>query len=162
MPQQKTKIKTPEQAHQTLEWLCSKMERCASDARRSLYRWGVTSAVEQDKIIEKLQNDGFIDHRRYADIYVRDKLITGRWGAAKIRAGLKVKGISSELIEGALSQNINPEESHEKLRKAIVAHYEKEKHRTPDPYALKGKLFRRAASRGFSTDEIRTIIDSIF
>ncbi len=162
MPQQKIKVKTPEQALQTLEWLCSKMERCAQDARRSLYRWGVTSKAAQDEIIEKLQQNKFIDHRRYADIYVRDKVVAGRWGEAKIRMGLKAKGIEPHLIEDAIAENLSPKDTHEKLKKAILAHYEKEKKRTTDSYALKGKLFRRAVSRGFSTDEVKQIIETIF
>ncbi len=155
------KVKSPTQALATLEWICSKMERCTSDVRRSLYRWGITSTEEQEEIIEKLRSAKFIDDSRYADAYVRDKLITGRWGEAKIRAGLRAKGIAPSTIEDALSNTINPEELNHKLRISIERHYQSEKSKHPDRYKLRAKLFRRAASRGFNMEQINNIIDKV-
>lgn len=161
MYSQKTKIKSPEKALETLEWLCSKMERCTLDAKRSLYRWGVTSEEEQQKIIDKLIKNGFISNRRYAAAYVRDKLITGRWGAAKIRAGLRAKAIESEIIEEAIAENIEPQRLTDKLEQNIRRHYIKEKDKAESMYALRGKLFRRAASQGFDIEEINRIIEKV-
>ncbi len=159
---EKSKSKTPEQALSTLEWLCSKMERSASDARRSLYRWGITECRMQDCIIEKLRTDGFIDHRRYAGAYVRDKMIGGRWGEAKIRAGLRAKAIESYIIDEAIEQNFEKENADTKLETNLRRQYEKEKPKAENNYKLRAKLFRRAASQGFDIDTINAILERIF
>lgn len=156
------KTKTFEQAHSTMEWLCSKMERCCQDAKRSLYRWGITSQEEQNKIIDKLKKDGFIDEQRYANCYVRDKLIGGRWGEAKIRAGLRVKGIEQQVIERAIEENIDHERLNNKLEQTLQRIYDKEVEKCEDRYKLKAKMFRRAASQGFDIETINRTIEKIF
>ncbi|MFI3299403.1 MAG: RecX family transcriptional regulator [Rikenellaceae bacterium] len=162
MPRQESsKVKTPEKALETLEWLCSKMERCVQDARRSLYRWGVVDRAVQDSIIEKLTRDGFIDERRYAAAYVRDKVLSGRWGESKIRYGLRAKGILEAVVESAIAENLDKASQSDKLYNAIYSHYQKEKGKTVDSYSLRAKLFRRAASRGFELDEINSTINKV-
>ncbi len=155
------KVKTPQKALETLEWLSSKMERCTFDVRRSLFRWGVSDTQIQNDIIAKLQRDGFLSDSRYAGAYVRDKLISGRWGEAKIRAGLRAKGISSEIINRAISENVESDKLNEKLEQNIRKHYNKEKDKAENTYALRTKLFRRAASQGFDLDEVNSIISKI-
>lgn len=156
------KVKTPEQALRTLEWMSSKMERCSSDVRRSLYRWGITSHEEQQPIIDKLTRDGFVNDSRYAGAYVRDKMLGGKWGVTKITAALRAKAIPTEIINQALEENINHEELSSKLEQRIRKHYDKEKPKADSPYALRAKLFRRAASQGFDIEEINTILSKIF
>ncbi len=155
------KIKNPQRALSDLEWQCSRMERCSFDARRSLFRWGITDAETQRAIIEKLKSGKFIDERRYAAAYIRDKLITGRWGEAKIRAGLRAKSINSETIEAALADNINQDELNKKLLQNIEKQYLKEKSKGTDKYNLRAKLFRRAASQGFDIEDINRIINKV-
>lgn len=157
----KITTKTAKQALASLERTCSKMERAVSDARRSLYRWGITESDEQDAIIAKLIKDGFINERRYASAYVRDKLIGGRWGVAKIRAGLRAKSIDRELIEEAIENNTDKKEIKRKLTQNIRRHWEREHEKAASTYALRVKLFRRAASQGFDIEMINEIIEGI-
>lgn len=156
------KTKTFEQAHSTMEWLCSKMERCCQDAKKSLYRWGITSPEEQSKIIERLKKDGFINEQRYANCYVRDKLIGGRWGEAKIRAELRAKGIEQQIVETALEENLDHERLNNKLEQTLQRIYDKEIDKCEDKYKLKAKMFRRAASQGFDLETINRTIGKIF
>lgn len=152
------KVKTPQQALETLEWLSAKMERCSEDARRSLYRWGITDKEEQQKIITKLKDTNFINDSRYAGAYVRDKLINGRWGEAKIRAGLRTKFIDNETINTAIAQNIDTQKLKSRLVENIRKHHLKEKTKTENTYQLRTKLFRRAASQGFDIEDINNAI----
>ncbi len=161
MHSQEKKVKTPEQALQTLEWLSAKMERCTSDVKRSLYRWGITTKEEQEPIIDKLTSDGFVSDSRYAGAYVRDKMLGGKWGEAKIRAALKAKSIAPEIIEQALEENINKETLNQKLENSIRKHYLKEAPKEENLYKLRAKLFRRAASQGFDIEQINAIISKI-
>lgn len=157
-----TRDKTPEQALTTLEWLCSKMERSTGDARRSLYRWGVKDIEQQDRIIAKLIENRYIDDSRYAAAYVRDKVISGRWGEAKIRAALGAKGVARETINSALADNFDSKSVNSKLENSLRKAYEKELPRADDSYKLRAKLFRRAAGQGFDIDTINTILSRLF
>ncbi|MEG2479095.1 MAG: RecX family transcriptional regulator, partial [Mucinivorans sp.] len=99
--------KTPEQALETLRWLCAKMERCESDAVRSLYRWGVEKQHHRE-ILDKLVAEKFIDQNRYARGYISEKLAAGNWGRSKIAYALNAKGIEKEIIESTLQELIEP------------------------------------------------------
>lgn len=159
--QSSPKIKTTQQALVSLERTCARMERAISDIRRSLYRWGITAPDDQDAVIARLIGSGFVNEQRYAAAYVRDKLIGGRWGVAKIRAGLRAKGIDRELIEEAIGENVDSSEVKAKLLANMRRQYERERDKTPSTYALRVKLFRRAAGQGFDIDLINDVIDRI-
>ncbi|MEG3047334.1 MAG: regulatory protein RecX [Mucinivorans sp.] len=154
--------KTPAEALDVARWLCAKMERTASDMRRSLFRWGVRDADEQNKIIAILVREQFVDHRRYAAAFVRDKLSAGRWGAAKIVFALKQKGIEEEIIQESMLDNVDNSAMFSKLKLDLTKWYVSDAPKAKDPYILRQRLFRRAASRGFDLDDINTILNSLF
>lgn len=138
------------------------MERSTWDARRSLYRWGVREREEQEAIIAKLIENRYIDDNRYAGAYVRDKVISGRWGEAKIRAALRAKGITKNIIDSALADNFDSKSVASKLESSLRRAYEKELPKAENSYKLRAKLFRRAASQGFDIDTINTILEKLF
>lgn len=152
------KERNAQQALETLQWLCSKMERCESDARRSLYRWHVPRE-DWDGIIDKLVRSKFIDNERYASCYVRSKISNSGWGVTKIISSLKVKGISKEIIERAIDENVKPEQMQEKLEYYIRARIGKERAKSKNEYDLRCRVFRGAASRGFDFEQINEVID---
>ncbi len=137
------------------------MERCVFDARRSLTKWGVTQRNEQDKIIDKLIENRFIDENRYAAAYVRDKIITGRWGTGRIKLGLLQKQIPADIIDTTIAENIVPEEQTDQLYRMLERLYAKEKDKHDTPYKLRAKLFNRAAYRGYEIETINTTINQI-
>lgn len=160
----KTKIKrdkTPQEALDTARWLCAKMERTTSDIRSSLYRWGVRQVEEQDRIIETLMAEKFIDHERYAGAYVREKLSAGRWGVAKIAASLRGKGIEKQIVEQALAENMRHDDLVENLELTLIKMRDKETKNAKSTFELRARLFRRAASRGHDFDDINSVLDKI-
>lgn len=94
--------KTPQQALASLMRLCSRSEKCISDARSLLRRWGVGDA-DAEAVIRKLVSERFIDEQRYAAAFVRDKVRFSGWGVHKIRAALAAKGVARDAAEQALS-----------------------------------------------------------
>ena len=58
--------------------LCSKSEKCSSEIRDKLNQWGMPES-EIDRAITSLEKEKFIDDRRYAGYFVRDKLKFNRW-----------------------------------------------------------------------------------
>ncbi|MDD3108985.1 MAG: regulatory protein RecX, partial [Alistipes sp.] len=108
------RLKTAEEA------LCSLMDRCArsetapSDVRRLLRRWEIAEA-ESASILDRLVREHFVDERRYAAAYARDKSRLSRWGFYKIRAGLRMKQIAESVIAEVLAEEVDPQQLREKL-----------------------------------------------
>ena len=158
--ERKKKTKSVDAAYLSLCMTCSKMERCGSDARRSLYRWEVPPG-EHQKIIDKLKAEKFIDEQRYADAYVREKVAAGRWGLNKITFGLKTKQIPDDMIQNALEQYADAGRMVKKLEEELKRRITKEQVKAKDDYDLRIRLFRFAASRGYGFDQINDILDRI-
>ena len=144
------RTKTPEQALRMLMERCAKSEVAVSDARRSLVRWGVAEADRQ-RIVDTLLRERFIDERRYAEAYVREKTGLSRWGVYKIRAALQRKGIAARLIDAALGR-LDREGMAVRLREQL-----RRKIRTvrgATPRELKTKLIRYGLSLGYAYDSV--------
>ena len=135
----------------------SRCEHCESEVREKLVDWGANSD-EIDKIINYLIEERYIDNQRYANSYTRDKFRFNHWGKYKISMMLRSKDIDSETIEEALGQ-IDEEEYLEKLQQILKDKLRSLKYSSD--YEKKGKLFKFAQSRGFESNAISKVIDSI-
>jgi regulatory protein len=134
--------------------LCSRQEQCTGFIREKLRSWNVESDTA-DRVILKLQEEKFLDDRRYARFYVRDKFRLNRWGKIKISAMLRQKGIPDELIQDALGQ-INEEDYYQACSE-LIRSKSASLHET-NQFTRKGKLFRFAAGRGFESELIHRIL----
>lgn len=137
--------------------LCSSQEQCISHIRGKLKSWMV-SEKDAEKIIQILTREKFLDDRRYAEFYVRDKFRFNGWGKIKLKVMLGQKGIPEPVIEGALDQ-IDPEEYKEACTRIISDKAATIK--DTNQFKRKGKLFRFAAQRGFESDLIHQILSYI-
>ena len=136
-------------------YLCSKTEKCKSDIRKKLYDWKA-NPDEHDKIIQQLEDQKFIDEERFVKYYVRDKFEFNKWGKIKIRTMLFKKQIPESLIINELKQ-ISEEKYKETLEYLIK---QKQKSiKDTEPYKIKTKLLRFAASKGFEPDLILSILN---
>lgn len=135
----------------------SRCEHCESEVREKLLIWGGTSE-ETDEIIAYLIEERYIDNQRYANSYAKDKFRFNHWGKYKISMMLRSKDIESEFIEEALGQ-IDEEEYLERLKQILQDKLRLLKYSSE--YEKKGKLFKFAQSRGFESDAISKVIDSI-
>lgn len=149
------RTKSPEQALTSLMRLCARSEKSTGDARRLLRGWGVVPE-EAEKIIQRLIKERFIDDKRYAAAFVREKCRLSGWGAYKIRTALKRKEIPLEVIEEAL-QEIDPEANRERLRGQIArkACLIKAKNN----YDLRAKLMRYGLSLGFDFEAVSEAVN---
>lgn len=144
------RTKTPEQALSSLMRQCARAEKCSGDALRLMRRWGV-SDVDANKILDRLRRERFIDDGRYAAAYVRDKMRFSGWGERKIRAALRTKGIATHIIDLALGEL---EEVDNSSRLEEIVRKKAAKTTARDLYELKGKLVRFGMSRGFDLDDV--------
>ncbi len=137
---------------------CSTKEISVFDAEAKLRRWELTED-DVKRVISKLIEDKFLDDKRYATAYIRDKMRFGGWGRYKIATALRAKGLSSQMVSELLTELVDSEQMAEKTfaeleRKARTVRYK-------DSYDLKGKLMRFALSRGFDSEEALRCVEQI-
>jgi len=141
---------TYEQALHQMAAYCSRAERCIHDIRRKLTRWEL-STDQQNKIIQHLQKEKFLDESRFCRAFVNDKSKYNQWGSYKIKYELKKRQIPDDLIKEA-QQAIDPEASLNQLRQLLQK--KKKTAKGKNDFEIRQKLIRFAASRGFSLEEI--------
>jgi regulatory protein len=137
--------------------LCSRIEYCSSDIRKKLQAWDVPSG-DENKIINALIKDNFINEERYTKAFVRDKFRHNRWGRIKIAAHLKSKGLGNEIIRAALEE-IDNEEYIRVIKSLITSH--RKTTRSKNQYDLKGKLLRFGLSKGFESGILYELLNDL-
>ncbi|MDR1683490.1 MAG: RecX family transcriptional regulator [Candidatus Symbiothrix sp.] len=145
---------TYEQALHRLAAHCSRVERCSSDLRKKMTDWELSSS-DQEKIIQRLQKEGFLNDERFCRAFVKDKFRYNKWGVHKIAYELKRKQLPENLIQEAL-QSIDSQEKEEQLKQLLA-----QKRKTvkgANDYEINQKLIRFAVGRGFGLDEIYRVL----
>lgn len=136
--------------------ICSRKEITTSEIEDKLISWG---AGEEDirRIIKVLTDEKYIDEKRYAEAFSRDKLRYNKWGRIKIAMHLKQKRIDSQLIRNALN-TIDEDEYREILKKLLESHRKSVKAKSQ--YEFRAKMYRFALSKGFESSVIGEIMKS--
>lgn len=152
------KTKTAQQALQSLMHLCSRSEKSTGDALRLMRTWGVPEA-EQRGVLDKLIADRYIDNRRYAEAYTREKSQLAGWGERKIAMQLRLKGVERETISAVLAElkadDTMAERLHEKLTKKLRTV------KAANDYELRGKLLRYALGLGYDYDMAAEAVERV-
>lgn len=143
----------PKKLLERYERQCARMEYCSSDIRRKALKALGGDADAAEKIVASLVKDGFVDDRRYAGAFVREKSALQGWGEAKLRFMLAGKGISRDVIADALTE-IDAEKASARLEKLLQA---KARTLEGDP-AFRLKLLKFGLSRGYTYDEVDAAI----
>ena len=152
------KVETEELLQKAMK-ACSGREQCISDIWSMLDRWGAKDESVKEQIIKSLLKEKFIDEQRYSRAFVLDHFRYSHWGRVKITMGLRNKKVSPEAIASGL-EAIDDEEYMDLLRKTIED--QRRKIRAKNRYDLKGKLLRHALGRGFESDLVYRVINSLF
>jgi len=137
--------------------LCSRQEQYSRHIREKLSEWGIPEN-DAERIIRKLKDERFLDDRRYAVAFVRDKFRFNRWGRVKISHMLRLKGIMDEVIDEALSM-IDEDQYNTTCRELIRNKSAGLKEK--DRWTRKSKLHRFATGRGFESDLVFRLLDSL-
>lgn len=142
--------------YKRLARLCSMREYCKSDILRKIAAAADENIDAQD-IISQLCSEKYLDEKRYASAFARDKSALQGWGVQKIRAALQAKRVEKDAIEYGLQQ-IEPEKAEKKLLGVLEAKYKTLK---GEPQKKKDALLRFGLGRGYSYGEILRVYDSI-
>ena len=146
---------TEQEAILQLATVCAQAEHCEKEMRDKLKRWGIDESA-QNRIIQQLINERYIDDERYARAFIKDKIRYNKWGRRKVQQGLWLKHIDPEIQQRVLDE-IDDSEYLDVLRPLL-----KQKRKTikaQNDYELNQKLVRFALGRGFTFDIIRQCLD---
>lgn len=155
MVQKIRRDKTPEQALASLMRLCAKAERSSGDALRLMRGWGVADA-DARRVLDRLIADRFIDDRRYAEAFVREKMNLSGWGRYKISAVLRAKGIPQALVAEAMAQTDGTDMG-ERLTEILLRRMRTLK--AAAPFDARAKLMRYALSQGYDYETARDCVE---
>lgn len=152
------KTKTAQQALQSLMRLCARSEKSTGDALRLMRTWGVPEA-EQRGVLEKLIADRYIDNRRYAEAYTREKSRLAGWGERKIAMQLRLKGVERETISAVLAEVLQDDSMAERLQEKLEKKLRTVK--AANDYELRGKLLRYALGLGYDYDMAAEAVERV-
>ena len=146
---------TEQEAYLQLAALCAQAEHCQQEMRDKMRRWELDETV-QNRIIDRLIKERYVDDERYARAFVKDKIRYNKWGRRKVQQGLWQKRIDADIQQRVLDE-IDEKEYLDILRPLLK---QKRKNiRAASDYELNQKLARLALSRGFTFDLIRQCLD---
>ena len=150
---------SPDIALTRLAASCARTEICSADAREKLRRWGIMSA-DATHILDRLIDEGYISDERYARAYVRDKYRFAGWGRRKIAMGLAAKRIDRNIAASALDEAVDNDEYRSRLVAVIRAKARSLAPELRNTFEGRQKLYAFAASRGFESSLISSVIRS--
>jgi len=113
--QQKTDI----EVLQKLRAFCSYRDRAESELKVKARELGVEKD-HMEAYIAILQQESFLDDRRFAEVFARSKFRQNKWGKFKIISALSEKRIQSSYVELALAE-LDPLEYEEVANDLIEA-----------------------------------------
>ena len=150
-----TKEKTEQEAYLQLAAVCAQAEHCEQEMRDKMKRWGMAPEA-QNRVVERLTKERYIDNERYARAFVKDKVRYNKWGRRKVQQALWMKRIDDDIQQRVLDE-IGDEEY---LKVLVPLLKQKRKSiKAANDYELNQKLVRFALSRGFDYGIIRQCLD---
>ncbi|MFT4970284.1 MAG: regulatory protein [Chitinophagales bacterium] len=93
---------------------CAYRERSISELREKMAMLEILPSLQEDLLL-KLQEENFLNEKRFAASFVRGKFRNNSWGRNKIVFGLRSKGISKKDIDAGLKE-IEEEDYLEKMK----------------------------------------------
>ena len=149
------KEKTEEEAFLQLASLCANAEHCQYEMLEKMKRWELSDEA-QARVMARLIEERYVDDRRYARAFVKDKICYNKWGHRKVQQGLWMKRIDKEIQDEVLDEI--DEKEYLDVFKPLLKQKRKSIKANSD-YELNQKLVRFAYGRGFTFDIIRQCLD---
>ncbi len=143
------KTYSPQDALAKAMSFCAYQERSRKEVREKLYSFGLEDDDEVESILDRLTRDNFLNEERFTKAFAGGKFRMKKWGRIKIRAELKMHGLSAELVRKGLEE-IDPDDYESTLRDLAVKKNAQE--READPIIRKQKLVRYLLGKGYEQD----------
>ena len=146
---------TEQEAYLQLATLCAQAEHCEQEMRDKMKRWEIDETA-QNRIIDRLVKERYIDNERYARAFVKDKIRYNKWGMRKVQKALWMKRIDNDIQQRVLDE-IDDKEYLDVLRPLLKQ--KRKSTKAANDYELNQKLVRFALGRGFTFDIIRQCLE---
>ena len=146
---------TEQEAYLQLAALCAQAEHCQQEMRDKMRRWELDETA-QNRIIDRLIKERYVDDERYARAFVKDKIRYNKWGRRKVQQGLWQKHIDADIQQRVLDE-IDEKEYLDILRPLLKQ--KRKSIKAESDYELNQKLIRFALGRGFGFDIIRQCLN---
>ena len=118
-------------------------------------RWELDETV-QNRIIDRLIKERYVDDERYARAFVKDKIRYNKWGRRKVQQALWQKHVDADIQQRVLDE-IDEKEYLDILRPLLKQ--KRKSIKAESDYELNQKLVRFALGRGFGFDIIRQCLN---
>ena len=135
---------TEQEAYLQLAALCAQAEHCQQEMRDKMRRWELDETV-QNRIIDRLIKERYVDDERYARAFVKDKIRYNKWGRRKVQQALWQKHIDADVQQRVLDE-IDEIEYLDILRPLLKQ--KRKSIKAESDYELNQKLVRFALGRG--------------
>ena len=146
---------TEQEAYLQLAALCAQAEHCQQEMRDKMKRWELDETV-QNRIVDRLVKERYVDDERYARAFVKDKVRYNKWGRRKVQQALWMKRIDSDIQQQVLDE-IDEKEYLDVLRPLLKQ--KRKSTKASSEYELTQKLVRFALGRGFDFSIICQCLD---
>ena len=146
---------TEQEAYLQLAALCAQAEHCEQEMRDKMRRWELDETV-QNRIVDRLIKERYVDDERYARAFVKDKIRYNKWGRRKVQQALWKKRIDADIQQRVLDE-IEEKEYLDILRPLLKQ--KRKSIKAESDYELNQKLVRFALGRGFGFDIIRQCLN---
>lgn len=152
----KSDVKDPLKVADRMRALCSRREYCRKDILKKVMTALDGDAAKAEEVVGKLVEERYVDDRRYAAAFARDKASIAGWGTAKIKYMLAAKGVDREIIASALEE-VDVSRADARLEKLM----ENKARSLKDDPQRRMKLLRFGVGRGYGYEEVSSMIDRI-
>ncbi len=132
--------------------------RSVREVERRLGREGFPEQVIRE-VVHRLQETGLLDDRHFARLWVRDKMHRGPYGRVALRHQLHQRGISREIIDAILDEEL-PEPLERSLAAEAAARAWR-RHAKGSPVTRLRKTYSFLARRGFDPDVLRETMEQV-
>ena len=133
---------------------CCTEERCRSQVVEKLRQWNVPQEMTNGLLIG-LENSGFLNEDRYAEIFIRSKVRQNNWGRYKIIHALKTANVNPDSIQHGIA--LLDEQTYRDALQNVIRKAQKLIHEE-NTSVKKKKIIQHAVSKGFEADLVIQIL----
>jgi regulatory protein len=148
------RISSIEKAKEKALRLLDYRPRSSKEIERRLMKAGFEEEVVAETL-RRLEEVGFIDDAEFARMWINHRKAVGK---TRIKWELRQKGVSTEVVEEALS-GIDPETEYQSAMKAARARWAKDK--SPDERTRRRRLAAHLQRKGFGWDVINSVLNEL-
>jgi regulatory protein len=143
---------TPHEARQVALKLLTRREHARGELREKLMAKGCTGAIAEE-VVSRLESERLLSDDRFVESFLAARRARG-YGPVRIREELRQRGVADETIGRWL--DMNGREWRDDLK---VVRRKKFGARMPKSYSERAKQARFLQYRGFTADQIQTILN---